>query len=51
MADKAILVRVDPKLWRKFKDLAAECTVNTGKPYTMQSLLVGAIEAMVKAGK
>lgn len=45
---KGILVRVQPAGWRQLRDLAAELTEKSGEQTTMQDLLTGAINRLLK---
>lgn len=45
---KGILVRVAPEGWRELRDLAADLTLQSGNQVTMQSLIVGAVNDLLK---
>lgn len=45
---KAIMVRVRPEGWKALRDLAATLTIDTGKPVTMQSLILEQINGLLR---
>jgi len=45
---KGILVRVAPEGWRALRDVAAELTLTLGDQVSMQSLIVDAINEVLK---
>ena len=46
---KGVLIRFQPEGWRHFRDLAAELTLSTGQPVTMQSLIIDAVNDILKS--
>lgn len=45
---KGVLIRFQPEGWRHFRDLAAELTLSTGQPVTMQSMIIDAVNEILK---
>jgi UDP:flavonoid glycosyltransferase YjiC (YdhE family) len=45
---KAVMVRIAPEGWRELRDLAASLTIETGKPVTMQSLILDQINGLLR---
>lgn len=45
---KGILIRVQPEGWRQLRDLAADLTLSSGEQVTMQSLLVDALNDLLR---
>lgn len=42
------MVRVRPEGWKALRDLAATLTIDTGKPVTMQSLILEQINGLLR---
>lgn len=45
---KSIMVRVNPEGWKALRDLAATLTIESGKPVTMQSLILDQINELLR---
>lgn len=45
---KSIMVRVRPEGWKALRDLAATLTIESGKPVTMQSLILDQINDLLR---
>lgn len=45
---KSIMVRVRPEGWKALRDLAATLTIESGKPVTMQSLILDQINELLR---